>query len=87
MVYNDDTLNFVQIIHDLTKICNTVIVPRIIRDIMMYGKGLPLEKEKDGIADAGIRPVVIMGSIIRIMDKLSTHNVPKEVRKRMMGPF
>ena len=85
MINNDDAFNFIQIIHDMAKMCNSMMIPRIIRDILSLGKGLPLAKEKNGLADADVRPVVIIGSIVRNLDELSANNIPLETRKSMMG--
>ena len=57
----------------------------MISHLMTYSRGLPLGKEKDGIPDHGIRPIVILDSIIRILDELGMDNIPTEGRRNAMG--
>ena len=54
---------------------------------MTYSRGLPLGKEKDGIADYGVKSIVIMHSIMRILDKIGMDNVPESDRKKAMGKY
>ena len=84
---DNDQYGFIPAIYKVTKMIVENGTPKQIRDLMMYTKGLPLGKEKDGVPDADIRPVVITDSIMRIIDKLAVNNIPEEDRKKLMGPY
>ncbi len=74
----------------MKQLARTIIeykAPDFIREPLMYAKGLPLGKEKYGIPDYDIRPVIITDSIIRILDKIAVANIPKEKRIEAMGPY
>ena len=65
---NDEQYSFSYTIWKLAKqICEND-TDNVLRELLVYSKGLPLGKEKKGIKDADIRPVIIMDSIIRILD-------------------
>ena len=84
---NDKTYKFVAA---LKSICKSLVVqgyPEYVRRILLYSKGLPLGKSKNGIPDYDVRPMIITDALIRIVDKLIYHNVPKEIRKTAMGTF
>ena len=87
MVDNDDIYEINKSIYNLTKEIVINGIPEVVRTLMTHAGGLPLGKEKDGIPDHGIRPIVIMDSIIRIIDKLTMDNVPKKDRRSAMGEY
>ena len=68
-------------INRITKHIVTKGMGGVIRDLMEYAKGLPLGKEKNGVPNFDIRPVVIMDSVIKILRKVSVNNVEVDVRK------
>ena len=62
-----------QIRETMKSLCETILkegLPKQVRDLMMYSRGLPLGKPKDGMADFDIRPIVICNVIIRLIDKV-----------------
>ena len=62
-----------QIREIIKSLCETILkdgLPKQVRDLMMYARGLPLGKAKDGISDFDIRPIVICNVIIRLIDKV-----------------
>ena len=86
-ILDNDQCSFIPVMHKVTKMIIENGVPRQIRDLLLHTRGMPLGKEKEGIPDADIRPVIITDSIIRIIDKLAINNLPEEQRKKVMGPY
>ena len=74
-------------IHKFTKYWIENRIPIQIRKLLRFSKGVALGKEKEGIPDYDVRPVVMLDSIMRIVDRLSVNNIPKKKRKELMGPY
>ena len=75
----------------ITKLCKTIChkAPTgVFRRLFLFSKGLPIGKpdknKPNPKHDDDVRPVTICDSIIRIMDKLLTENVPEHIRKKIM---
>ena len=67
-------------------LCKTHIkygLPKQIRDLLMYAKGVATKKEKKN----DVRPICIIASLIRLLDKIAVENVPPETRRAAMGPY
>ena len=60
--------------------------PKIIRKLFMFASGMAIGKEKDGIFDHDVRPIIITNSLIRLVDKviMACH---REERKELIGPY
>ena len=65
-------------INKLVKEIVTNGLPKIICDLPLRSKGMPICKEKDGIIEYDIRPIVITDAIIRILDNLIINNVDQK---------
>ena len=79
-ILDNSQYGFIPAIYKVTKMIIENGAPKQIRDLLLYTRGLPLGKEKEGIPDADIRPVIITDSLIRIIDKLAINNIPEEQR-------
>ena len=62
-------------------------LPTQISTILYQARGIPLSKEKNGIVDYDVRPIVIVDGILRVIDKLIINNINKQQRKAAIGPY
>lgn len=83
---HDVVYHFHAAIRKLTKVIVERGLPGVVRNILMYAKGIPIGKRKDGIPDADIRPIIVCDSIIRLIDKFAMENIPDDVRRMIIGP-
>ena len=86
IIDKNDKYKFVEAVY---RVCKVIVQKGIygpIRDVMAFAKGLSLGKEDaNGVKDADIRPIVIMDSVIRILDRVITANVDEETMKKAIG--
>jgi hypothetical protein len=66
---HDQIYHFHSAIRKLTACIIEQGIPEQIRDLLLYSKGVALGKQKNGVQDADIRPIVICDSIIRLIDR------------------
>ena len=87
MAERDDTYKIARIFRHVAKVIVEKGIPQGIRDIMFFAKGLPLGKEKDGVVDFDVRPVLILDSWMRFVDRLITVNEDPEKMQEACGEF
>jgi len=75
------------VLYKLIKLVIEKGLPSIVRDILILSKGIPIGKEKNGIPDYDIRPIIVTDGLIRIIDKCALANVKKELREELYGPY
>jgi hypothetical protein len=85
MLLNESQYGFNQAIWNLTKSIIETEIPPPIRHLITFAQGLPLGKFKNGQNDGDVRPIIIMDSIMRLVDKLAILNIPEDVRRQAMG--
>ena len=86
MIDRDDIYEFVQ---DFIKFMEFALYQgysKVIRRLLMHSKGNMAGKEKYGIPDYDVRPIVVVSAFIRMMDKIIMELHRKE-RKELIGPY
>ena len=58
-------------------------LPVQIRKLLMYAKGVAFLKERKN----DVRPVCIVSSLIRLLDKIVVENIPQDTRRAALGPY
>ena len=86
MVKNDDIYGIVKAIMKLMEKILYYGLPPLIASLMMDSKGMIFGKEKDGIFDFDVRPIVIAPSVIRLLDKVIMALHQRD-RRELIGPY
>ena len=55
-------------------------IPRMVRNVMCYSRGVALKKR-----DVDVRPICITPSYLRMIDKLAIENIPSNEQRAIMG--
>ena len=87
IVERDDTYKIVKLFRLIAKMIVEKGLPRKIRDIIFFARGLPLAKEKNGIIDFDIRPVLITDSWLRMVDRIITCNEDPKLISEAVGEY
>ena len=87
MAERDDTYKIAKMFRFIAKMIVERGLPRKIRDILFFARGLPLAKEKNGIIDFDIRPVLIFDSWLRMVDRIITCNEDPSLIKEAVGEY
>ena len=58
-------------------------LPVQIRNLLMYAQGVATLKERKN----DVRPICIIASLIRLLDKIAIENIPTQTRRDAMGPY
>ena len=58
-------------------------LPIQIRKLLMYASGIAILKEKKN----DVRPICIIPSIVRLLDKIAVENIPPNIRREALGPY
>ena len=82
MVENNDVFKFIENLKETIKTIYEHGLPNVIRDLLCYAKGIPLLKNDDDV-----RPIVMLDSIVRIMDRLIIQNMSRYNKLQLMGKY
>ena len=86
IIANDDNYDFIQeLVYFIEQVMHSQF-PEIVRKLFMFSSGMAIGKEKDGIFDHDVRPIIITNALIRLVDKIimACH---KEERRQLIGPY
>ena len=74
----------------LVRLINIILkhqLPAPVRKILLYSSGVFLGKEKHGVLDYDVRPIVVTDTLIRILDKLVIAFTPTTQIRDIIGPY
>lgn len=85
-IANNDTFGFIKIIAKFCDYCMYNQFPTSIARFLTHSSVHLIGKEKNGIFDADIRPIAVLPSVIRLVDKIIME-LHRHQRDELIGPY